>query len=188
MTTLPVRHTWTVDDLDTMPDDGNRYELIDGTLVVTPAPLLRHQRASVRLAFLLQRACPPDLEVFCAPFDVRLAPDTAVQPDLLVAHQDRLTRRGLDGSPLLAVEILSPSTRLVDLNLKKARYEVARCPSYWVVDPGTDDAAASITAWDLDGDTYTQVGTVRGEESLTLAEPFPVTIVPAALVETHRRR
>ncbi|MDO5628008.1 MAG: Uma2 family endonuclease [Mobilicoccus sp.] len=184
MTSLPVHHTWTVDDLDHTPDDGNRYELIDGTLIVTPAPVPSHQRASMRLAVILVSACPPGCEVFAAPLDVRLAGDTAVQPDLLVVDPANLTDRGLAGPPLLAVEILSPSTRLIDLNLKKARYEVARCPSYWIIDPGLR-GEPSITAWQLEGDHYTLAGTATGKETLHLTAPFPLDLTPAAL--TSRR-
>lgn len=154
VTTLPVRRTYTADDLADMPDDGNRYELIDGTLIVTPAPVMRHQRVVTRLAVTLDAVVPEGMEIFPAPFDVRLADDTVVEPDVLVARQADLTEKNLPAPPVLAVEVLSPSTRLVDLNLKKARYEAAGCPAYWVVDPGTDESPASIVAWTLrDGRT-----------------------------------
>ncbi|WP_284302959.1 Uma2 family endonuclease [Mobilicoccus caccae] len=188
MTTLPTRHTWTVDDLDTMPDDGNRYELLDGLLVVTPAPSRRHQRISMRLGSALHALCPAGLEVLAAPFDVRLAPDTSLQPDVLVASMDELTERGLPTAPLLAVEILSPSTRLYDLNLKKARYEEAGCASYWVVDPGTDATPPSITAWDLQDGLFVEVGAAEGEQTLSVSRPFPITLSPAGLVGDQARR
>lgn len=179
MSTLPMRHTYTASDLATMPDDGNRYELIDGTLIVTPAPAMRHQRAATRLVVVLAAACPPGLEVFAAPFDVRLATDTVVQPDVLVVRQDDLDDAGLPAVPLLAVEILSPSTRLVDLNLKKARYEKARCPAYWIVDPDEP----SLTVWQLEDDgRYSATAHVTGDETLAVTTPFEVSLVPASLV------
>lgn len=188
VTTLPTRHTYTANDLAAMPDDGNRYELIDGVLIVSPAPVPGHQRASFRLGLLLAAACPDDLEIFTAPFEVRLASDTVVQPDLLVTRPESLDRTGLPGAPLLALEILSPSTRLVDLNLKKARYEVGGCPSYWVVDPGLGGAAPSITAWELLDGAYVEVGHAEGGTTLHLDRPFTLEVIPSDLVGPRRRR
>ena len=109
--TLPVRRVWTRHERDALPDDGNRYELIDGVLIVSPAPQWRHQRASMRLSVVLIGAVPAELEVLAAPFDVTLSDDTVMEPDLLVAPVAALAQRGLDGAPLLAVEIASPSSR-----------------------------------------------------------------------------
>lgn len=178
VTTLPRGRPLTAEDLELMPDDGHRYELLDGTLIVTPAPVPVHQRLSMKLSVVLYNACPADLEVMTASLDVKLASDTVLQPDILVARSVDFDRRGLPRAPLLAVEILSPSTRLIDLNTKKARYEVAGCPSYWVVDPDT----ATLTAWELIDGTYAQVAHVSGEETWTAESPYPITITPGRLV------
>lgn len=178
VTVLPHSRPLTADDLVGVPDDGHRYELVDGTLLVTPAPSVRHQRAVVRLISMLVSAVPDDLEVLTAPFDVRLADDTVLQPDVLVCRRDDLTENNLPTAPLLAIEVLSPSTRLVDLNLKRARYEAAACPSYWVVDPD----APSITVWGLRDGAYEEVATVLGGESFTSAHPCRVMVVPLDLV------
>jgi Uma2 family endonuclease len=69
----------TRDDLDRMPDDGHRYELIDGVLVVSPAPKPLHQRVVGNLLYDLRLACPPDLEVLFAPLDVVLSADTVMR-------------------------------------------------------------------------------------------------------------
>ncbi|HZJ07768.1 MAG TPA: Uma2 family endonuclease [Nocardioidaceae bacterium] len=106
VTTLPRGRALTRVDLDGMPDDGRRYELIDGSMVVTPAPPRRHQRVVGELYLLLRGTCPPDLEVFLAPFDVVLADDTVMQPDLLVARRSGSTERDLPTAPVLAVEEL----------------------------------------------------------------------------------
>jgi Putative restriction endonuclease len=79
VTVLPRGRALTRSDLEQMPDDGHRYELVDGTLIVTPAPSPRHQRAVARLHLLLSRGCPADLEVLFAPLDVALTDDTALQ-------------------------------------------------------------------------------------------------------------
>lgn len=169
----------TLADLDELPDDGRRYELIDGVLVVSPSPSWLHQRGVGRLAMLMMAACPVELEVFVATLDVDIAADTRLQPDLLVVRKDRLGERRLAGLPELAVEVLSPSTRRFDLVLKRSRYEAAGCPGYWVVDPD----AASITAWELVEDRYVEVGRAEGDAELALARPFPVTLNPVRLVD-----
>lgn len=178
VTVLPQSRPLTADDLTVLPDDGHRYELVDGTLIVTPAPSWRHQRAVVRLLTTLAAAVPDDLEVLAAPFDVRLADDTVLQPDVLVCRIADLTLRDLPAPPVLAVEVLSPSTRLVDLNLKRARFEAAGCPAYWVVDPDVP----SITAWALRDGSYVEVATCAAAEVFTSVEPCAVSFTPEDLV------
>ena len=179
---LPRGRALTRDDLDLMPDDGHRYELIDGVLIVSPAPILRHQRAVMRLSVAIYDACPDTAEVLPAPFDVVLANDTVIQPDVLVARNANLTERDLPGPPLLAIEVLSPSTRGIDLLLKKERLARAGCPHYWTVDP----AVPSITAWELRDDEYTRSAEVTGDDEFTVTDPFPISLVPAALVASTR--
>ncbi|MCK0439888.1 Uma2 family endonuclease [Gordonia alkaliphila] len=174
---LPRGRALTRADLTNLPDDGHRYELIDGTLVVSPAPKLRHQRAVTRLAAILRAAVPDHLEVLVAPFDVVLADDTVLQPDVLVAPIDQFTERDLRGAPLVAVEVLSPSTRGVDLLLKKERLARAGCAHYWIVDPDEP----SITAWTLvDGD-YAPAGRALGDQDFAGAVPFGVRCTPREL-------
>jgi Uma2 family endonuclease len=180
VTVLPQSRPLTADDLATIPDDGHRYELIDGTLIVTPAPSWRHQRAVARLLKALMDAADEGCEVLTAPFDVRLADDTVLQPDVLVCRVTDLTQRNLPVAPLLAIEVLSPSTRLVDLNLKRARYEAAGCPSYWVIDP---EAPPAITAWELHDGAYVEVASATAGELFTAAHPFPITLTPQSLVD-----
>ncbi len=182
VTTLPRGRRMTRADLDALPDDGWRHELIDGALLMTPAPSARHQTVVLGLAVLLRSACPDHLQVFVAPFDVALADDTVVQPDVLVARRSDLTEADLPTAPVLAVEVLSPSTRHIDLDLKRARYERAGCPSYWVIDPGDDERAASIVMWELRDKTYVEAGAGVGDRLVEAAAPFPVSVVPDALV------
>jgi hypothetical protein len=84
---LPYSRALTRADLDDTPDHGHRFELIDGALLVTPAPAPRHQFGSAALPLLLAAACPAELRVLSALVDVVLAEDTVVQPDLLVARR-----------------------------------------------------------------------------------------------------
>ncbi len=82
-------------------------------------------------------------------------------------------------APALAIEVLSPSTRQVELTLKRARYEIAGCPSYWVVDP----EEPALTAWGLRDGRYVEVAQVAGNESYVASEPFRVTLTPQQLVD-----
>lgn len=179
VTTLPHSRPLVRADLDAMLDDGHRYELIDGVLIVTPAPSWQHQRVVTRLATLLAQACPPDMETFVAPLDVALATDTVVQPDVLVARLSDLAERDLPAAPVLAVEVLSTSTRRVDLTLKRSRFEAAGCGVYWVIDPDEP----SLTAWLLRAGAYVEVAHVRGDEAYTATEPFPVVVRPSELTD-----
>jgi len=178
VTALPHGRPLTRADLDRMPDDGHRYELVDGVLVVSPSPSRRHQRAVYRLWQQLNNACPPELEVLGAPFDVVLADDTVLIPDVLVARRADLTERDLPAAPVLAVEVLSPSTRRFDLMLKRSRFESAGAASYWVVDPDQP----SLVAWELRAGAYAEVAEVAGDEPFAALRPFPVTVVPSELV------
>lgn len=177
VTTLPQSRALTRADLELMPDDGHRYELIDGTLIVTPSPSFAHQRAVMSLVRLLIQP-PAHLELLAAPFDIPLAEDTVLQPDVVVVTRTADVYNPADPELLLAIEVLSPSTRLIDLNLKKARLEQAGTPSYWVVDP----VEPMLIAWGLREGTFVEVARVSGEESWTASVPFDVTICPADLV------
>lgn len=88
--TLPRGEPLTRDELAQVPDDGHRYELVDGTLIVTPAPTPRHQIAVVNLVIALSAGCRSDLRALTAPVDVALSEDTVLQPDLLVAARKAL--------------------------------------------------------------------------------------------------
>jgi Uma2 family endonuclease len=175
---LPWSRPLTYADLETLPDDGHRYELLDGMLVVTPSPSWSHQDVVGNLHVLLRAAEPEGMRVGLGPFDIKLADDTVLIPDLWVARRDDITQRNLPVPPLLAVEVLSPSTRRYDLLTKRDRYREAGTPSYWVVDPG----APSLTVWVLMDDAYVEAHHAVGREEVTLTDPFPVTIRPSDLL------
>jgi Uma2 family endonuclease len=178
VTALPWGRELTVADLDAMPDDGHRYELIDGTLIVTPAPTPQHQRVLRELALAVHPLVPSGYELLWAPTDVRLSTRTNLQPDLFVASLGDPDTQRVSIPPLLVAEVLSPSTRHVDLGLKRSKYAALGTTSYWVVDPG----APSITAWELVDGRYVEAGHAEGDEPLVLERPFPVRIVPQELV------
>jgi Uma2 family endonuclease len=183
MTTMAVMprdsRDWTVADLDLLPDDGLQYELLDGLLLVSPAPVTRHQRAVGRLYSALIAACPQTgMEVFLAPLDWRPDNRTSLQPDLLVVRDEDVEPANIRKPLVLAVEVLSPSTRRKDLILKRSKYEDCGVASYWIVDPDEP----SVLAHDLVDGHYIEVGRAAGSAQLRIERPFPVTIAPSALV------
>ncbi len=183
-TALPWGAPLSEDDLAAMPDDGHRYELLGGALLVTPAPNLAHQRCVVSLVRVLADRAPPSWEVLVAPFDVRLAETTVLQPDVLVAPRQDLTDARLEGAPALAAEVLSPSSRLIDLGAKRLAYEAAGVPAYWLVDPDVP----SLTVLHLEGERYVEHAVVAGHERYVTTAPLPVTVVPAQLLEPPTRQ
>lgn len=180
---LPLGRPFTRADLDALPDDGLRHELIDGVLIVSPSPVHLHQRVVVRLTITLEAACPDNLEVLCAPFDVAIADDTVMVPDVIAARRSDYTLKDLPTAPVLAIEVLSPSTRRFDLMVKRSRFEAAGCGSFWVVDPDEP----RLIAWDLNDGAYVEVANVVGEEVFQATNPYPVTVRPADLVAERRR-
>jgi len=139
MATNPARLGWSYAEFARLPNDGNRYEIIDGELHVTPAPRPIHQVVAMRLsgrvwAFVDERNLG---EVYPAPTDVFLSESHYVQPDLVFVRHERMdivTERGIEGAPDLIVEVVSPSTALRDRGVKRERYAELGVPLYWVVD------------------------------------------------------
>lgn len=179
MTALPWGSALTVEDLEKLPEDGHRYELLDGSLLVTPAPNILHQRCVVRLGALFLAAAGSDLEVIVAPFDWVLGPATLFQPDLMVARREDVGLQRIERAPLLVVEVLSPSTRRFDLALKRMAYAEAGVAAYWLV----DTEVPSLMVLDHEAGLYSEVTTVTGDTPWSSTFPFEVTIVPSAQVE-----
>jgi Uma2 family endonuclease len=154
------RSRWTWAEYARLPSEGGpRHEVIDGALVVTPAPALRHQRIATDLVTLLNTFVRShDLgEVFAGPVDVLFGDGDYLQPDLVFVGKERshlLSDRGVEGPPDLVVEIASPSTAERDCGIKLERYRLFGVAEYWVVDPD----ARTVEVWKLaDGAEEPQV-------------------------------
>ena len=150
-----MRVVLTYADYVALPNDGKRYEIHDGELSVTPAPGRTHQRLVLELASLLNTHVKARGvgEVYVAPFDVILDTTTIVQPDVVCIARDcldRVSERGVDGAPTLAVEIISPSTVQIDRGTKLQLYARYRVPYYWIV----DSVARTVEAYTLRLDAY----------------------------------
>jgi Uma2 family endonuclease len=181
---LPIAHDpaepFTFAELDGRPDDGRRWELIGGSLVVSPAPLGAHQWCAARLFRILDEATTRDTVVVPAPYDWRVeATGESFQPDVTVIRRGDFDPDGpLRATPLLVVEIISPGRDAQDRMFKRARYEALRVPAYWIVDP----AGPSLTELRLSGrGRYSERATVAGDGTFATDYPFPVEVTPAAL-------
>jgi Uma2 family endonuclease len=166
-----------LDDLLELPDDGYRYEVLDGALVVNAAPSWRHQEVVARLTRLFEDAKPANVKALPAP-TWRISPGQVPEPDVVVVTPEALGTYAVEGTPLLVVEVLSPSNRGTDLIRKRALYAEAGCSWYWIVDP----EEPSLLVLSLAGEGYVEVARVIGNERFEASEPFPVTICPAELV------
>ena len=168
----------TYEDYCLLPEDGKRYELIEGEIFVSPAPSTRHQTVSMRLSAALFEALdkPGLARIFAAPTDLLLARTTVVQPDLLIVGAARvaaITQRAIEDIPDVAIEILSPSSLDRDQYIKRKLFEKFQIPEYWVVDP----EEGLITVYRLDEGTYGIRATY--DRSATLESPeFPTLHVP----------
>lgn len=134
----------TYDDLLEFPDDGRRHELIDGEHIVTPTPATRHQRIVTRLTIAIGNfldASPEHGEVLGASVDIVLSRHDAVVPDLVVIAADQaaiLGDKNVHGAPALVVEVISPSSRKRDAQVKRRLFEKRGVREYWLVDPELD--------------------------------------------------
>jgi len=163
----------TYEEFRQLPDDGKRYELIHGEVHLTPSPTTKHQCVLQNLSsslgpFVIKNGLG---EVWTAPLDVRLSPDTAVQPDLIFISNSRakiIKENYIDGAPDLVVEILSPSTAAHDRATKLALYAKAGVPEVWLLDPH----AKTVEVLKLQGKKYVLDAALAGDQKLTSSQ-FP---------------
>lgn len=184
---MPRWRAWTWEDLREIRDSGHRYEIIDGSLHVSASSTPRHQIAATRLGRTLFAAAPDDVEVMEA-VDVDFGPHV-LEPDVLVAR----AAAAHDGRPrfapadlLLAIEVVSRSSRRMDRLVKPSILAEFGVPAYWRVEL-EGPANPSIAVYELAGDVYREVQVVRAGESTAVDVPFVVELRPAELVGPRRR-
>lgn len=170
---LPAHRPLTYDDLVDLPDDGLRYEIIDGELYVTAAPSTKHQRALGNLYYLIRVHLHehPAGQVYFAPLDIVFDPINVVEPDLLFVSNARaevLTEKNVQGPPDLLVEILSPSTRKVDETTKRRLYERMGVDEYWLADPDRE----TIRVCRREGDRFAPAADLSAERGDVLTTPL----------------
>lgn len=171
---IPANHVsgskqghWTYASYATLPDDGQRYELVDGVLYMAPVSNIRHQNAVLEIAshFRTHVKLQGLGHVFTAPTDVQLAEDTVVQPDVLVilkSHFDRIKETRIVGAPDLVVEVASPGTTTHDRREKYDAYAQHGVSEYWLVDPRYQ----TVEVLTLENEKYILLGLFKQQEYL----------------------
>ena len=158
-----------------IPADGQRWEFLDGEVFVTPAPSPAHQFAVLRLARFLEdnlAAFGDDAIAFVSPIDVILNDREIVQPDALVARRDQVSSRGIEGAPLLLVEVVSPARPGLDREIKARRYAANGVERFWLVDP----AARTIECLRLVDGRYDITATAAGDDTLDIGDLRGLTL------------
>ena len=181
----PIRIHLTYKDYLDMPEDGNRYEILDGELAVTPTPTLSHQLASGELHLLFRSwtKVAGGLVIY-APATVYLAKDTILEPDLFWISADNLPHRSdgkiVRGAPDLVVEILSPGTQSRDRGAKQQLYARFGVREYWLVNP----MKRSVEIYTLAGGALVLHAGGSGEAPLASAMDARLVVHPARLFVT----
>jgi len=175
---MPHRPPFTVDDLIGFPNDGVRYELFDGSLLVSPSPMPIHQIVAMHLQVILYQVTPEGLVAISTP-NLKVDEENLFIPDFAVLRAKAASANNLMFRPadvLLAVEIVSHSTRKRDRILKLGAYAEAGIPHYWRVEP---EEGPTLYAYDLDdGDTYRLAQVAPAGKETELTRPFPITVDP----------
>ncbi|MEU7616736.1 Uma2 family endonuclease [Micromonospora rifamycinica] len=182
----PPEGGWTTDDLDALPEDGRRRELLDGVLILPASPTRIHQTIAMRLGVALEEECPDDFDVTQA-VEVRINRTRSFIPDVLVTTSTAAAREPSRYEPhevVLAVEIVSPSTRSIDRVLKPTLYAQAGIPFYWRIEVEDDGLVVHTYRIDAVNEVYLETG--RWTKFVDTGEPFPVNLSIARI--TPRRR
>ncbi len=169
----PPQGSWTYDDYAALPEDGHRYEIVNGVLVMAPAPSPEHQEIVLEIAsYLRTHVKLAGLgRVFPAPVDVDLGSKNVFQPDVVVvlnAHLDRVAAKKIVGAPDLVVEVVSPGSGVMDRIAKYAVYARAGIPEYWIVNPLRE----TIEVFVLEDGEYHSLGVFQRQDML------PSRVVP----------
>lgn len=166
---------WTTDDLDALPEDGVRCELLDGVLHVCPSPTDVHQIIAARLGVALEDGCPADLQVTQG-VEVRISARLSFVPDVLVATDEaarRLARHYQPHEVKLAVEIVSPTSQCMDRITKPALYADAGIPFYWRIET---DGGIRVHTYKIDPEQESYLPGGIFETAIDVTEPWPIHV------------
>ncbi|MEU7920647.1 Uma2 family endonuclease [Micromonospora zamorensis] len=172
----PPESGWTTDDLDALPEDGHRRELLDGVLLMSPSPTRTHQKIAMLLGTALDEDCPDGYDVTQG-VEVRINRTRSFIPDVLITTATAAAREPSKYEPhevVLAVEIVSPSTRSIDRVLKPALYAQAGIPFYWRIETHGGELEVVTYRIDAVNEVYTETG--RWTKFVDTGEPFPINL------------
>jgi Uma2 family endonuclease len=170
---------WTEPDLHLFPQDGHRYEIVDGSLHVAPPPPESHEAMACAVAATLRAAAPPGWWV-CNRTGVEIGESNLV-PDVTVLRPRSSGAIWCDPADVaLVVEVETPATRRFDRFLKPTLYAEAGIPAFWRVEPGRGGAV--LRTYELGGARYRLTHSIEGAEPVKLDAPYPVQIAPAVWI------
>jgi Uma2 family endonuclease len=182
----PPAGGWTTDDLDALPEDGIRRELIDGVIFVSPSPTVNHQIIAGRLMVALEETCPEEW-VVTQGVEIRISRVRSLTQDVLVTTAAAAARNPSKFQPhevVLAVEIVSPTSRAMDRLMKPALYAQAGVPFYWRVE-FEDDIVVHTHRLDPGREIYAPTG--EHASTIESDQPWPISI-PVARLTPRRLR
>jgi len=187
LSALEGHGVWTTDDLDELPESTRHHELIDGVLIVPPAPTYLHQTVILRLGTVLDGSCPPEYAVTQG-VEVRISTTRSLIPDVAVIEAEAAaTRRSGKFAPhevLLAVEVVSPSSVTMDRITKRALYAQAGVPFYWLVETSPE---LVVKTHRLDQATELYQPTGEFSDKVIIDEPWPIDFPVSRIVPRHYR-
>lgn len=176
----PGQGNWTYNSYAALPEDGHRYEIVDGVLLaMTPAPGIPHQKTVQRLVRHLEMHVEYSGigQIFISPVDVELSPKNVFEPDVVVvlnAGLDKVKVSHIVGAPDLVIEVVSPGSKKYDHTIKREAYAHAGIPEYWLGDP----AIRTIEVLFLEDGLYMSAGILKGQDKL-------VSRVVPTIVDIH---
>ncbi|NOY76348.1 MAG: Uma2 family endonuclease [Calditrichaeota bacterium] len=149
-----MQERFTYDDYKNLPNDGKRYEIIEGELLMAPSPKTSHQKLVGNLFIQLAHFIKEHSlgQIFTAPLDVILSAINIVQPDILFISRDResiITEDNIQGAPDLIIEVVSPFSAKLDRTIKKKLYYAYSVKEYWIADP--EEETIDVFVWTIDG-------------------------------------
>lgn len=172
-----MEHPVTYEAYAEMPDDGLRYEVLDGELeLMSPGPSTIHQVIGSALHLLVQ-GCSSEYFILQAPLDVILSRTNVVQPDLIMIHRSRsdiVTIRGVEGVPDLVVEVLSPGSRKRDRQRKFRIYAKHGVPEYWIIDP----VAQTLEQFELNSEPHYELHDLFENDDRVTSDKLPCISFP----------
>lgn len=174
-----MEHPVTYEAYAEMPDDGLRYEVLDGELeLMSPGPSTVHQVIGSSLHLLVQ-SCASEYFILIAPLDVILSRTNVVQPDLIMIHRSRadiVTIRGVEGVPDLVVEVLSPGSRKRDRQRKFQIYAKHGVPEYWIIDP----VAQTLERFELNSEMQYELRDLFENDDRVSSDKLPCVSFPVS--------
>ncbi|GIX42102.1 MAG: hypothetical protein KatS3mg129_1835 [Leptospiraceae bacterium] len=166
---MRLKERWRYEDYIKLEDD-KRYELIEGELLMSPAPNTKHQRIIFNLLYILAEGLKSKKingQVYTAPIDVVFREDIVLQPDIVYITEERkdiIKERGIFGIPDLVIEVISPGSEKRDIVDKKRIYEESKVKEYWIVFP--NEEFIEVLEYDEKGNRYKEIGVYNKEKEL----------------------